>query len=257
MVKRGEALGLIDTAAVMEITGVCRSTVASWDRQGLYRAHRIDWCWFFDPARIETRPPRAKRQPTVEVQCACCGRLVTRKASEVRKKRELAAAHGHEPQFFCAECCTSGEALGLRHVSKRRKTGPSPRISAAVKEQWENGARDRAAAADRMRTTVKKKCKSPKGRAEWQDARVKSRWGRGLTDEEKAEHERRARSYACMTSQRSLTARELEQGVRELSLSGKTIKQMAAELGTTESNVKQIRRRQGLPLRQRGRPPKK
>jgi DNA-binding NarL/FixJ family response regulator len=60
-----------------------------------------------------------------------------------------------------------------------------------------------------------------------------------------------------MTSQRSLTARELEQGVRELSLSGKTIKQMAAELGTTESNVKQIRRRQGLPLRQRGRPPKK
>lgn len=259
--KRAERLGLISTAAVVEMTGANESTVTWWGRQGWYGAQRIGWGWFFDPAKIAERPPRAKRQAPTEVTCARCGSAVQRKASQVRRARERAEVAGRGPQFFCTDCWSSGEAFNVRHVGEHPPSGRSERSSAAIQAQWDAGDRDRSAAAAVMRRTTDEICRSPKRFPAREDARIRKRHGHGLTEEQRRERASRALSRAQRGSARSHATRELENRIRELWDLNLTAEQIGDQLqaeGFGPVSVRYIwklRERLGLPRRKPGRRP--
>lgn len=220
-------------------------------------SHRPVSLWFFDPALLEARKPRARRQAPVEVPCARCGALVERHACDVRKAAEAAAAARREPQFFCSECWSDRRAFPVRYVIGHGPTGASPAVSAAVSLQWATGKRDKTVAGERMRQTVEGLRKSTTRFPAWVEARTQSHWGHGLSEERKAELASRALRHAQRESDRSREAREREEQMRKSWAAGKTVQQIADELHTTTNNVKQMRLRLGLPTRPRGRPREK
>ena len=254
-VKRAEQDGLVSIAEAAELAGVTVAAVRKWIERGRFDARKIDGLMFLDRAQVAAYRRRTPRQPPETVPCALCGEPFAMKASSVRRARDEAAATGHDELLvFCSECWAKPEARSLAHSRRVWTSGyESPGRAAGLERQWAEGKRDKEAHIERTKAAWR----SPTAAVIRVDKSTQARHGHGLSPEDKAGVKGHALSRAQRNSDRSRATREQEQRMRELWAAGETVARIASLIGMTDSGVKTLRRRLGLPQRQAGRRPGK
>ena len=254
--SRAELDGLVGLVDAAKLAGVTPAAARKWFERGRFGARKIGGLCFFDQAQVAAHERRAVRQPPETVTCALCGEPFTMKASNVRKARAAAEEAGSDELLvFCSDCwATRKPARSLAHSRRVWRSGySSPGRAAGLERQWAEGKRDVEAHIER----TNKAWRSPTAAVMRVEASTQKRWGHDLSPESKTKLQSKAMSRATLNSDRSRSRREQERRMTEMWTAGETVAQIAARLNMTESNVKVMRNRLGLPPRQAGRRPKK
>lgn len=248
---RMERRGLMPLPTAAAQLGLKPASLRNRIQRGTIEGVRVDGQWFLTPGTLDTaRPRRAAATAGRElVRCDLPGcdaeRLLT--ASQRAASERHFCSNGHRLEWLRIE------SQAGRITRRGRPDGPDGRRhkSAALARSWQNGERD----VNQIRELGEEAAwtRSKKSFATRIDKMTRTRYHHGLTDERMRELAGRALSRAQRGSERSIATRQQEQRLRQLWPTGGTVKEIAEDLGTTESNVKEMRRRLGLPQRAAGR----
>jgi hypothetical protein len=257
--------GRVSSAEAATIAGVSLTTAHSWGPR--YGGVQIGGCWFYDPAVIGQLKRRERNGGLIEVPCSGpCGGTIMRRASQVQRNRERAAARGVEPVFICSDCWQATDVATRRALIRQRGRGKSsrghePNVSTALRKQWAEDKRSRTAAAARIKSTVARLSRSPTRFLAWQEARLRRRWGRRLTEDERRRYAARALSLAQRTVGKGRD-RSRAKAITEDTVTGlwereeMTVDQIAEAAHVSRQQVWRIVKARKLPPRRPGRRPK-
>lgn len=244
--KREAQNGLVNSREAAKITGVHLKTVQEWGRKGQFGAVKIEGEWFFDRELLQARK-RARPRPPVRITCARCGEpLEPRPASSGPRYNK--AYHPECWKLVWAETAAERAAAARAAWAEMDEAERSAIMSNAIRASWDK--RDLEMYKNSARQRMETLLRSPEKRAAMVEKRTMSRYGHGLTEEQRDEQRQRARSRPHL--ERRKKRDELDQRIRELRQTELRNDEIAERLEISIKRVQQAIARLGLEKRQRG-----